>query len=83
MARIEREVGREPGGVFPGEVTFTGYDDDGEVVTAPRVFEDRRRGEWVVHPGPTTNRISPEEARIRAAALMAAADECAKRNEAG
>lgn len=83
--RIEREERqdflREPRGAVRA-VAFTVIETEFEhapVTTAEARF-DSRDGEWTVHPGSSTSRIPPAEARARAAALLMAADECERRN---
>lgn len=52
----------------------------GERVSDPRVFEDRRAGEWIIMPGTQPSRMDADEARARAVVLLLAAAECEKRN---
>ena len=77
--RIERD---EESSALRQEVTFRVIDTDGadSEVTATRAYYDRRWGEWAVAPGQQVSHMESAEARARAAALVLAAEEVARRN---
>lgn len=62
------------------EVAFTLFDPEGDDRTYVRVHyspgRGARDGEFYVHPGSTTSRIEPQEARGRAVLMVLAAHEC-------
>lgn len=83
--RIDREE-RENYLFYDGpdfiEVDFKVVEIEGEdLATTTSARHDRRLGEWIVHPGSSTNWIKPNEARARAAALVMAANEAERRNK--
>lgn len=62
------------------EVRFHVIDPADEERTRTSARFDSHLGEWVVHPGSTTQHVDPDEARARAVALLAAATEVDRRN---
>jgi len=78
LPRLSIETAREEVNEVEFEVVAVAL--GGGVIAKSSARFDRHSGCWEVRLGPSTSVVSADEARARAAALVMAADEVARRN---